>query len=213
MKTFNFFTSLFSFFNTKKIGTKLDNIEILPIEKCSNSRYNYAECKTIVPGLFRSGIMYGQFPVMIDVIANGSKFVVSGRKEVVTSKYSKDGSNQIVLESPGKRTKYDTVIRFIKDSPAEHMYFLNGKYVLTREFTPSMNGGTPKDYIKRRINRWDDFIFVGEKVYSNKLEISKPLIKAMEDVIGKTLVDDIYYNYLTDEVKDEIYYAAKRKLA
>lgn len=217
MKKLNLIAFIFLFFDKIKEMKKRNelarlNIEILPIGENPNSRYNYAEFKTIIPGSFRSGIMYGKFPVMIDVVANGEDYVVSGEKYVVTSKYSKDGRNQIVLESPGKKIQYDTVIRFIKGSPAEHMYFLNGKYVFTREFTPSMSGGNPKDYVKREINHWDDFIFIEEKVYSNWLEIAKPLIKAMEAEVGKTLVEDIYYDYLTREKKNEIYYSAIEKL-
>ncbi len=217
MKKLNLIAFILLFFdkvkerNERKELAKL-NIEILPIGENPNSRYNYAEFKTIAPGSFRSGIMYGKFPVMIDVVANGANYVVSGEKYVVTSKYSEDGRNQIVLESPGKKIQYDTVIRFIKSSPAEHMYFLNGKYVFTREFTPSMSGGNPKDYVKREINHWNDLIFIEEKVYSNWLKIAKSLIKAMEDEIGKILVEDIYYDYLTREKKNEIYYSAIEKL-
>jgi len=197
------------------------NIEIIPEGKWLNSRFDYAEAgihgeEEIIKSQ-RFGALYGTFPVFVGAFPKGSAYVVTGKETSFTSNREliiKSGGNpengmQLIEVSPGKKIEYDAVIRFVGENPAEHMYFLNREYLFTREFTPSMGGGKPKDYVeyyktKHGVNFWRDVLFVKGIATYNKLEIAKPLIEEMEEEIGRIIVDKKYYDSLSEEQDQKI---------
>ena len=189
-----------------------ENIVIAPAGKWFNDKYNYAEGgingeKETIESM-RFGSQYGDYPIMLDVFPRGSAYVTSGRKEVVTSKNSPDGLNRIVLENPGKKIEYDAVIRYLEESPVEHQYFLNGDYVFTRKFTPSMGGGNPLDIIVNPTFS-EDLVFSNSKPYYNRIEIARSLIEEMEKEVGRKIVDEKYYGGINAK---EVYTIVKREI-
>lgn len=190
-------------------------IKILPTGKWCNSRDDYIELKGVEESAeLQKSVKYGmqdaselsKYFIKLKTFTNGEKsYVISGRKEIVTSKGNPDGRLHSVVENPGHKIEYDTVLKFLDESPIESMFFLNENYIFIRFGSPSMCGFKPKDLIQDPTHHKDsvgDSFIVHSGNYSsyNQLELAKPLIKTMEQIIGKTIVNDKYFGYI--EKKD-----------